>query len=129
MTEAREAWEKVAPLEKRVSDLTLESQEQSAAAERYKGEVARVEALLGEKDFALNQAQADLLGLRARWPSSIGAQRKTESRLKVRVVFYLCFFIVRTSFPNFCPSVLFFDRAGEEGGRGSLCRRCLKDVP
>ena len=58
--EAQEAREKVAPLEKRVSDLTLESQEQCAAAERYKGKVARVEALLAEKDLALNQTQADL---------------------------------------------------------------------
>ena len=59
-TEAWEAREKVAPLEKRVSDLTLESQEQSATAERYKGEVARLEALLTEKDLVLNRAQADL---------------------------------------------------------------------
>ena len=59
-TEAREAWEKVAPLEKRVSDLTLESHEWSAAAERYKGEVARLEALLAERDLVLNQSQADL---------------------------------------------------------------------
>ena len=59
-TEAREAREKVAPLEKRVSDLTLESQEQSATAGRYKGEVARLEALLTEKDLVLNRAQADL---------------------------------------------------------------------
>ena len=51
VTEAREAQEKVAPLEKRVSDLTLESQEQSAAAERYKGKVTRVEALLTKKDL------------------------------------------------------------------------------
>ena len=62
MTEAQEARGKVAPMEKRVSDLTLKSQEQSAAAERYKGEVARVEALLAEKDLALNQAQAGLAG-------------------------------------------------------------------
>jgi len=59
-TEAREARERVAPLEKRVSDLTLESQEQRAAAERYRGEVTRLEALLAEKDLALNQAQVDL---------------------------------------------------------------------
>jgi len=59
-TEAREAREKVAPLEKRVCDLTQESQEQRAAAEGYKGEVARLEALLAEKDLALNQTQADL---------------------------------------------------------------------
>ena len=33
---------------------------QRAAAERYKGEVAWLEALLTEKDLALNQTQADL---------------------------------------------------------------------
>ena len=45
-TEAGEAREKVAPLEKRVSDPTLESQELNAAAERYKGEVTQLETLL-----------------------------------------------------------------------------------
>ena len=55
-TEAREVREKVDPLEKRISDLTQGSQEQKAAAEGYKGEVARLEALLTEKDLALNQA-------------------------------------------------------------------------
>ena len=59
-TEAQEAREKVTPLEKRIGDLTQESEEQRAAAEGYKGEVARLEALLAEKDLALNQAQADL---------------------------------------------------------------------
>jgi hypothetical protein len=60
VTEAREAREKVAPMEKRVGNLTWESQEQSAAAGRYEGEVARLEALLAEKDLALNQNQANL---------------------------------------------------------------------
>ena len=54
MIEAREAREKVAPLEKRVNDLASESQEQRAAAERYRGEVTRLEVLLAEKDLALN---------------------------------------------------------------------------
>jgi hypothetical protein len=45
-TEAREAQEKVTPLEKRVNDLVLESQEQTAATERYNGEVTQVESLL-----------------------------------------------------------------------------------
>ena len=62
VTEPREARDKVAPLEKRVSELVLDSQEQSAAAERYKGEVTQLEALLTKKDLALNQAQADLSG-------------------------------------------------------------------
>ena len=48
------------PLEERVGVLTLESEVQKAAAERYKGEVARLEALLAEKGLALNQTQADL---------------------------------------------------------------------
>jgi hypothetical protein len=34
-------------LEKRVSDLVLESQERNDAAERYKGEVTRVETFVG----------------------------------------------------------------------------------
>jgi len=38
-TEAQEAQERVDPLEKSVSNLTLESQEQRAAVERYRGEV------------------------------------------------------------------------------------------
>ena len=38
------------------------SQEQSATTERYKGEVARLEALLAEKDLALNRVQADCSG-------------------------------------------------------------------
>jgi len=46
--ETREAREKVASFEKRVSDLVLESQEQNTATERYKGEVTRVETLLAQ---------------------------------------------------------------------------------
>jgi hypothetical protein len=78
-TEAQEARESVAPLEKRVSDLTLESQEQRAAAERYKGEVARLEALLAEKDLALNQTQADLSAAQGevvRWHRSSAKSEK-----------------------------------------------------
>ena len=66
------------PLEKRVSDLTLESQEQGAAAERYKGEIARVEALLTERDLALNQAQADLS--RAQGEVALWHRRSEENR-------------------------------------------------
>jgi len=69
-SEAQAAQEKVAPLEKRVGDLAQESEVQKAAAEGYKGEVARLEALLAEKDLALNQTQADLaaaLSQVARW--------------------------------------------------------------
>ena len=89
-TEAREAREKVAPLEKRVSDLTQESQEQRAAAERYKAEVARLEALLAEKDLALNQTQADLAAAQsqvARWHrSSAENEKRAEGK---NCVFYL----------------------------------------
>ena len=84
VVEAREAQEKVAPLEKRVSDLTLESQEQGAAAERYKGEVARLEALLAEKNLVLNQAQANLSAAQGKWPSGIGARRRMGSGPRVR---------------------------------------------
>ena len=41
-TEAREARDKVAPLEERVGVLAQESEAQRAAAEGYKGEVARL---------------------------------------------------------------------------------------
>jgi len=89
-TEAREAREKVAPLEKRVSDLTQESQEQRAAAERYKAEVARLEALLAEKDLALNQTQADLAAAQsevARWHrSSAENEKRAEGK---NCIFYL----------------------------------------
>ena len=46
---------------------------QKSVAEGYKGEVARLEALLAEKDLALNQTQADLAGALsqvARWHQS-----------------------------------------------------------
>jgi len=78
-TEAREAREKVAPLEKRVGDLTQESQEQRAVTEGYKGEVARLEALLAEKDLALNQSQVDLSAAQsevARWHRSSAENEK-----------------------------------------------------
>ena len=78
-TEAREAREKAATLEKRVSDLAQESQGQRAATEGYKGEVARLEALLVEKDLALNQAQANLSAAQsevARWHRSSAENEK-----------------------------------------------------
>jgi len=72
-TEAQDTRDKVAPLEERVGVLTRESEVQKAAAERYKGEVARLEALLVEKDLALNQTPADLAAAQsqvARWHRS-----------------------------------------------------------
>ena len=129
-TEAREAREKVAPLEKRVSDLTLESQEQGAAVERYKGEVARVEALLAEKDLVHNQAQVDLSG--AQGEAALWHRRSEENQKRAKgksSVFIFAFFDVWAYFPDFHSYVLFFDRAGGEGGRGSLCRRRLEEVP
>jgi len=93
--EAREARESVVPLEKRVSDLTVESQEQRAAAERYKGEVARLEVLLAEKNLALNQSQVDLSvaqGEVARWHrSSAENEKRAEDK---NCVFYLGSFFV-----------------------------------
>ena len=103
-TEAREAREKVAPLEKRVSDLTLESQEQSAAAERYKGEVARVEALLAEKDLALNQAQADLS--RAQGEVALGHRRSEENRKRAEGKSCVSTFAFLTCGPIFLTFVL-----------------------
>ena len=66
------------------SELTQESQEQRAAAEGYKVEVARLEALLAEKDLALNQAQADLSTAQsevARWHrSSTENEKRAEGK-------------------------------------------------
>jgi chromosome segregation ATPase len=59
-TEARDTRAKVATLEKRVSDLVQEAQEQNTAIERYQGEVIRVETLLTQRDLALYQAKDDL---------------------------------------------------------------------
>ena len=53
--EARDARAKVAPLEKRVSDLIQESHERNTATERYQGEVIWVEALLTQRDLTLSQ--------------------------------------------------------------------------
>jgi len=89
-SQAQEALEKVTPLEKMVRDLTQESEEQKAAAERYKGEVARLEALLAEKVLALNQTQADLAAAQsqvARWHwSSAEHEKRAEGKT---CVFYL----------------------------------------
>jgi len=89
-SEAQEAREKVAPLEKRVGELTRESEGQKVAVERYKGEVTRLEALLAEKDLALNQTQADLAAAQcqvARWHrSSAEHEKRAEGKT---CVFYL----------------------------------------
>ena len=48
-------------------------------AERYKGEVARLEALLAEKDLTLNLTQADLAAAQsqvARWHRSSAKNEK-----------------------------------------------------
>ena len=89
-TEAREARDKVAPLEERIGVLAQESEVQKAAAERYKGEVARLEALLAEKDLALNQTQADLAAAQsqvANWhQSSAEHEKRAEGKT---CIFYL----------------------------------------
>ena len=67
------------PLEERIGALTQESAAQKAAAEGYKSEVARLEALLAEKDLALNQALTDLFGALsevARWHQSSAEHEK-----------------------------------------------------
>ena len=77
--EAREARDRVAPLEERVAALAQESEAQKAATEGLKGEVARLEASLAEKDLALNRAQADLteaLNQVARWQRSSAEHEK-----------------------------------------------------
>ena len=94
-------------MEKRVSDLTLESQEQSAAAERYKGEVARVEALLAEKDLALNQAQASLAGAQGEvvlWhrSSEVNRKRAEGKRCVFTFAFLTCQLIFLTFVFSFC---------------------------
>ena len=93
--EAREAREKVVPLEKRVENLTQESREQRAAAEGYKGEVARLEALLAEKDLALNQTQADLSAAQSEvvhWHRS-SAEHEKRAEGKNRVFSLSSFYI------------------------------------
>ena len=116
-TEAREAREKVAPLEKRVSDLTQESQEQIAAAKRYKGEVARLEALLAKKDLVLNQTQADLSAAQCEvvlWHrSSAENGKRAEGKNRFFIFASLTFGFI---FLTFVFSLCFFDRAGEESG-------------
>jgi len=54
--------DKVAPLEEKIGVFAQETEAQKAAAEGYRGEIARLKALLAEKDLALNQAQTDLSG-------------------------------------------------------------------
>ena len=78
------------PLEERVGDLTQESEEQRAAAERYKGEVARLEALLVERDLALNQTQADLAAAQSQVACWHQSSTENEKRAEGKsCVFYL----------------------------------------
>ena len=67
------------PLEEKIGVLAQETEAQKAAAEGYRGEVARLGALLAEKDLALNQAQTDLSGALsevARWHQSSAEHEK-----------------------------------------------------
>ena len=126
MTEAREAREKIAPLEKRVSDLTQESQGQRAAAEGYKGEVTRLEALLAERDLALNQPQVDLSAAQsevARWHRS-SAENEKRAEGKNRV-FSLSSFYIWIDFPDF----LLFCSAFQQSRRGRWPRQPLPPRP
>ena len=80
--EARDAREKVAPLLKRVSDLVQESQQRNAAAERYKGEVIRVETLLTQRDLALTQAQDELAEARRHVSQWQGQAKESKKRVE-----------------------------------------------
>jgi len=111
-TEAREARDKVAPLEERIGVLAQESEVQKAAAEGYKGEVARLEALLAEKDLALNQAQTDLAGALsqvARWhQSSAEYEERAKGRTCALYLRRLCTF--ELVFPDSFFLVVFFNQ-------------------
>jgi len=109
-TEAREARAKVTPLEERIGALARESEAQKAAAEEYKGEVARLEALLAEKDLALNQAQTDLAGALsqvARWHQSL-AEHEKRAEGKTCALWTLCSF--KLVFPDSLFLVVFFNQ-------------------
>ena len=111
-TEAREARDKVAPLEERIGVLTQESAGRKAAAEGYKGEVARLEALLAEKDLALNQAQNDLAGALsqvARWHQS-SAEHEKRAEGKTCALYLGLLYTFELAFPDFSFLVLFFDQ-------------------
>jgi len=126
-TEAREARDKVAPLEERIGVLARESEAQKAAAEGYKGEVARLEALLAERDLAPNQTRADLDGALsqvARWhQSSAEHEKRAEGKT--------CAFYLRPPLYSELVFLIFllFNRIREEGGRGNLCCRGPVEVP
>ena len=58
--------------------------------ERYKGEVARLEALLAEKDLALNQTQADLAAPQSEVACWHRSSAENEKRAEGKTcVFYL----------------------------------------
>jgi len=111
-TEAQEARDKVAPLEERIGILAQESEAQKAAAEGYKGEVARLEALLAEKDLALNQAQTNLAGALsqvARWhQSSAEHEKRAKGRTCALYLGPLCTF--ELVFPDSLFPVVFFNQ-------------------
>ena len=126
-TEAQEARDKVGPLEERVGVPTLESEVQKAAAERYKGEVARLEALLTEKDLALNQTQADLAAAQsqvARWHrSSAEHEKRAEGKTCTFYLGLLCTFGLAFLISHFsCPSF-------QQSQRGRWSRRLLLSRP
>ena len=84
---------------------------QKAAAERYRGEVARLEALLAEKDLALNQTQADLVGALsqvARWHQSSAEHEKRAEGKACTFLGPLCTF--ELVFPDSLFLVVFFDQ-------------------
>jgi len=111
-SEAQEARDKVAPLEEWIGVLAQETEVHKAAAEGYKGEVARLEALLAEKDLALNQAQTDLGGALsqvARWhQSSAEHEKRAEGRTYALYLGPFCTF--ELVFPDSLFLVVFFNQ-------------------
>ena len=130
-TEAREARDKVAPLEEKIGVLAQETEAQKAVAEGYRGEVARLEALLAEKDLALNQAQTDLAGALSEVARGHKSSAEHEKRAegKIRALYFGLLYTFELAFPDFLFFTLFFDRVREEGGRGNLSCRDPAKVP
>ena len=122
--EARDAQAKVAPLEKRVSDLVQESLEWNTAAERYKGEVIQVETLLAQKVLALNQAQVGLAEARGQvslWQGRAEENKKHAEGNSHNLIFVISVYVCSLHLP-------FYRRAGGEGGRGGIHGRRLAEV-
>ena len=97
----------------------------------YKGEVARLEALLTEKDLALNQTQADLAAAQsqvARWHrSSVEHEKRAEGRTCIFLSWPLLYFglIFLTSCLLFCLSTESERKAVEATSAAEALQRSL----